>query len=241
MLRLPLVLMFASLGMLVVVGSSYALPERPSASGGEIPKKMPTRTTGLLATVQMPQVQKVLNLSDEQKKKIEELIKEGASDNVPVPGGATTIIGAGGVIAMGSPLAKLAEILKPEQMERLKQLDLQAQGANALRKPELIRALGLNLEQQAKLNSIFKEADQQRREMVDRPVGRSTREFGAMRQTEQELMKKVLNVLTPEQRQKFEKMKGKAIHLPPPGVGPPGQQPSAGVFKGTIKVQLPQN
>ena len=39
MLRLPLVLVSAIAGVMLVVGLAYALPENPGASGGGIPKK----------------------------------------------------------------------------------------------------------------------------------------------------------------------------------------------------------
>jgi Spy/CpxP family protein refolding chaperone len=223
MLRLPSVLLSAIAGVIVVAGSAHALPENPGASGGGIPKKMPTRPIGLLGTVVLPQVQKELNLSDQQKQKIRGLLKEVAADNSGKPGGAATAPGATlrgpsyGELPRAPAMTevmqqkRLAEILSPEQLERLKQLDLQAQGASALRKPEVIGALRLTPEQRYELSSVLNQAN-------ERPGGKMAPSGTSPNQFERELMDKALKVLTPKQRQTFEELKGKPIqHLPRSG------------------------
>ena len=63
MLRLPLALLSAMAGMIILGGSVYALPEGPGVVSGAVPKKMPTRAAELLTAAGLPQVQKELKLS----------------------------------------------------------------------------------------------------------------------------------------------------------------------------------
>jgi hypothetical protein len=223
MLRLPLALVSALLGMLVVVSLAYALPEGPGASGGVILKKAPTYSIPLMALIGNPQVQKALNLCDEQKEKIGELQDETRRELDKLRQGLDLKASRKKLQAMYPKVKEkeekhLTEILKPEQLQRLKQIDLQLQGVDVLRKSEVIRALGLSLEQHEKLNSLFKQADKQRTGMANQPPGLHAGQFGGMMpmQNKQELMEKALKVLTPEQRQKFEKIVGKPIDLRPP-------------------------
>jgi hypothetical protein len=95
-------------------------------------------------------------------------------------------------------------------------------------------------EQRLKLKAVFKQANKQRENEAMPPLMNYLR--GLMPdQSELDLMEKALKVLTPEQRKKFDKMKGKPIeHLPPPGFGSPtgaanapsGHWWTAGALKG---------
>jgi Spy/CpxP family protein refolding chaperone len=98
-------------------------------------------------------------------------------------------------------------------MKRLKQLDLQVQGANALRKPEVIGALSLTPDQRYELSTVLTQAD-------ERPSGKKAPSGASPNQVERELMDKALKVLTPKQRQTFEQLKGKPMdRLPAPFFG----------------------
>jgi hypothetical protein len=224
MLRLPLALVSALLGMIVVVSLAYALPENPGAGGGGIPKKAPTRSIPLTALIGNRQVQNELNLSDEQNEKIGELQEESRRELDKLRQGLDPEAFRKKLQAMYPKVMEkeekhLTEILKPEQMERLKQISLQLQGADILRKPEVVRTLGLSIEQQEKLSSLFKQADKQRADMINQPPGLPIGQFGGMMpmQNKQALLEKALKLLTPEQRQKVEKIVGKPIDLMPPG------------------------
>jgi hypothetical protein len=106
----------------------------------------------------------------------------------------------------------LAEILQPEQRGRLKQIDLQFQGADALRSPEVVKALALNIEQREKVNAAIKSADKHRDETVlpnqkIASIGMTPLEL------DEQLLETALNVLTPEQRTKLDGMKGRPLDL----------------------------
>src|SRR6185503_12998486 len=94
---------------------------------------------------------------------------------------------------------KLAEILLPHQVDRLKQLRLQMQmrnrGVNALAAGELAEVLDLTDEQKAKLADKQKEAEKQLREKIE--------------EIRRQLQRDVLTeVLTAQQRDKLVKMIG---------------------------------
>ncbi len=173
---------------------------------------------GMFVLLRLEQVQKELNLSDEQKEKIKELAKEmmpgrPSEGQAPSPEDRRAM--------MEKVQKKLAEILKPEQLERLKQIQLQAQGAAALGNPEVVKTLGITDDQRAKLKTLRDEADGKRRELIGsmRDLSREERREKMaenqekIRQIQKELMEKALAVLTPEQREKFEKLQGKKIDL----------------------------
>ena len=103
----------------------------------------------------------------------------------------------------------------------------------------MISALGLSLEQREKLNSLFKQADKQRETALSPPKNDLTLLRGVRPdKIERDLMKKALTALTPEQRQKFDGMKGKKLDLN--ATAPPAQRPPAGAIQ-LVPVQPSKN
>lgn len=95
---------------------------------------------------------------------------------------------------------EITKLLTPVQQKRLKELRLQVQGADALFKPDIIRALGLTATQQIKLGKL--------REETNRQVflARRAQPMAVQREGEQRM---ISSVLTPEQQRKLQEMKGK--------------------------------
>lgn len=110
---------------------------------------------------------------------------------------------------------KLASILNEEQMKRLNEIYLQAAGAQALENPEIVAALKITDEQKEKLADAQEEARNTRREQMRELFQSGDRE--AAREKMAEVRKEtdaiILAVLTDEQKQQLEQMKGKAIEL----------------------------
>ncbi len=105
---------------------------------------------------------------------------------------------------------RLAEILLPHQVDRLKQLRLQMQvrnrGLSALAGPDLADALGLSDDQKTRLAEKQAEAQKQLREKIE--------------ELRRQLQKDVIQeVLTPDQRAKLSKLTGSEFKLQP--VDPP--------------------
>jgi hypothetical protein len=114
--------------------------------------------------------------------------------------------------------------LEPAQRRRLEEICLQAQGADALFRPEIIRALGLTVTQQARLASMRQELERRREELLfARPSGKApTHARGdgaarlqqalALRQQQEQRM--ISSVLTAGQQEQWIQMQG----VPFPGV-----------------------
>ena len=103
-------------------------------------------------------------------------------------------------------------ILLPHQFERVKQIQLQQQftmGANmALAAPELQKDLGLTDDQKAKIKTINDEAMQAMRGAFTPGQPPSQADMDKMTKAREENAKKALDVLTADQKEKLEKMKG---------------------------------
>jgi hypothetical protein len=104
----------------------------------------------------------------------------------------------------------VAEVLKPEQMKRVKQISLQQQGARALSNPEVATALKLTDEQKDKVKSIQEEArtalgQRGQRGQRGRP---SEEELKKLQEARKATNEKLMNVLTDEQKTKWKELSG---------------------------------
>jgi Spy/CpxP family protein refolding chaperone len=193
---------------------------------------------GMLGLLRLEQVQKELKLTDQQKEKLKGLGRDMGPGRRSDWGDMTPEERREKMEEMRKQNAekiqkRLAEVLKPEQLERLKQIHLQTMGAAALTSPEVVKALGIKDDQRAKLKTLRDDAQTKRQELFRSGADLSPDERAAkmaenqkkMRQIEKDLMTKALEVLTPEQREKFEKMKGKKFDLDFSAMMPPRQRP----------------
>jgi len=118
---------------------------------------------------------------------------------------------------------KVETILLPHQVDRLKEIQIQAQGARALGSAEVAKALGITDEQKGKLEKIREEIrgqigklwqgirdldEEQRRAKIEENRNK-------MRDIIEKAKKDALGVLSDEQRKTFEKMQGKKFELQP--------------------------
>src|SRR5438552_1218073 len=88
------------------------------------------------ALLQNPSVRKELNLTDEQLQKVPDAV-----------------------------LKALAEVLNPDQLKRLKQINLQVRGYRALNDPHVQTALKITSEQKDSLNTIMADAQKELQEL----------------------------------------------------------------------------
>ena len=109
---------------------------------------------------------------------------------------------------------KVEAILKPVQVQRLRQIELQTQGARALTVDRVAKALGLSADQVKKIEAALEVPRPQ-----DTPGGGFDRE--AFMKARAEADKKALALLTPAQKTKWDEMLGKKFTLiiPPRGGG----------------------
>lgn len=143
--------------------------------------------------------------------------------------------------------AKVKAILKPEQQQRLRQIELQMQGPRALTQEPVAKELGLSSDQAKKIEAALQ---------VQRPqggggaAGTGPRGGGgapgapgaggpgggfdreAFMKAREEANKKALAILTPAQQAQWEKMKGKPFVFQRPQGGPGGGAPRGGGASG---------
>lgn len=196
-----------------------------------------------------PTVQKDLELVDEQKEKLKAANEKAQASMREVFSGMgnmrdlgeeerkTKMGEVGKKMQAQAETAKKAieEILLPHQLERLKGIALQRMGVGALNDKQIQQDLKMTEDQIAKLKSIGEESGKKTQEMFAgmRDLSQEERQakFAEMGQKMQEMRKqtetKLMDVLTADQKESLEKMKGEKLEIPdselrPRGFGPGG-------------------
>jgi Spy/CpxP family protein refolding chaperone len=119
---------------------------------------------------------------------------------------------------------QLAKLLSADQMGRLKQIQVQAQGATALTaNPEVARELNLSEAQRQKLSELQAEFARRQRDLFT-GGGDPQERFAKMRELNSERDAKMLEVLTEEQKQKFTALKGDPFDVSQLGFGGRGRR-----------------
>ena len=112
---------------------------------------------------------------------------------------------------------EVAEILDTDQLQRLGQLQLQRAGLGALSRPEVAKHLGLTEDQQAQISKVQEDARSEGRGAFgDRNMSDEDRRamFARMRENREKMQADILAVLTDEQKETFDKMKGEPFEFP---------------------------
>jgi Spy/CpxP family protein refolding chaperone len=172
-----------------------------------------------LMLVNNEKVQKELEITPEQKTKIEALGKEMRS-NMPDFGGLRDLSDDERQAkmeenrkkmekVMQDAQAKLKEILLPNQLDRLNQIRIQAAGTMILMDPAVQKDLGITDDQKAKMKTINDDARKQGRKLFENasPEDRQAN-MDKMQKLRKETDEKVMDILTADQKTKLEKMKG---------------------------------
>ncbi|TWU56494.1 hypothetical protein Poly51_24050 [Rubripirellula tenax] len=130
---------------------------------------------------------------------------------------------------------QLDEVLFPEQMERLKEISLQAQGAQALGDPEVVSELKISDTQKKELDevreSLREEMTTKMRELFSNRDGNSDMRE-QMTKMRSDMDEKIFAVLTPAQKTQFEEMKGEKFDLPDGALGGGRGGPGGGGDRG---------
>ena len=141
--------------------------------------------------------------------------------------------------------AKVAEILLPPQLARVKEIRIQLMGLRALSDTEVIAELKITAAQQKQIKEIPEKAQEASREKMReafsniRDLSREERtkaftDFRAQAETQRkENDTKVLAVLSGKQKTDFETMKGKAFKMPERQAGQRGAQGRGAQGRGT--------
>jgi len=188
-----------------------------------------------LTLLSREEVQKELNITAEQKEKLEKLRTEARGTR---PEGGRRDPNASAedrkkamedmqkkaTEARKVNEAKLAEILNKDQMKRLDEINTQQLGIQALRVEDIQKQLKITPEQNEKIKAVF---DAQMQELRGLGQNAQGQDRTAMREKREKIQKateeKVLAILTAEQKDAFTKMKGKELKLEPRAPGGRGQ------------------
>ncbi|MCC7425141.1 MAG: hypothetical protein IT428_33140 [Planctomycetaceae bacterium] len=182
--------------------------------------------TGLVGN---EQVQKELKISDDQKKKLEEVTTAYREETRKLVPRDTPRDQMRAKFEETKPQrdkltadaeAKIDGILAIDQKERLDEIVVRLGGVNALQQDKLADKLGLAADQRAKIKAVFEERDKKRQ--ADREAARNNAagarpDFNAMRERfeaeRKETTEKVTAILTDDQKAAWEKMKGEPFEL----------------------------
>jgi hypothetical protein len=192
------------------------------------------------------EVQTELKLTKDQVKSLEEglgkvqekyreesaKVRAGLPGTLPTPGVPPTLADPKIVAVLEKKIDEennkvLTEVLKPEQANRLKQIELQLQGIWAWQSKQVVEALKLAEDQKDQVKKIDAELDSALRELTaDGRNPPTMKIYYAERKIHKEAAEKILSVLTPEQRRRWEAMIGAPFQLEP--VQAPTNRPADG-------------
>jgi hypothetical protein len=172
-------------------------------------------------------VQKELKLDDSQGKAVNELAGQMQSEAMEIMSGLQDLTPEEQRKEIPSLMKMVAEkgkalqdkvdkILNAEQKARMHQLSLQRRGVEALQDEAVIEALKLSDDQKKKLTAVREEAADKQQEIIKEVTSGGDRsqireKFGALRKESGE---KAMAILSSEQREAFEKMKGAKFDFP---------------------------
>jgi hypothetical protein len=134
-----------------------------------------------------PKVREELKVTDQQMEKVPEAVLKG-----------------------------LADVLSPEQMKRLKQIDLQVKGYKALNDARVQMALKMTSEQKDNVKTIIDDSDREMREVMKEAQGGGGGFGEAMQKVatlRKEAQDKAMGVLNADQKKEWHEMTGEEFKL----------------------------
>ncbi len=188
----------------------------------------------------IPKVQEELKITDEQKTKLQALAEKLGAEMRERFAGFRDLsdeerqkrmeeMQAEGAKRLEEVRKQVAEILKPEQVKRLRQIELQQQGVRALERAEVAEELGITDAQKADMQKVREEIEAKMQAMREERRGQqgppSEERMAEFRKMREEAEAKVMAVLTDAQKQKLRDMMGEPFEMPPMefGRGPGGR------------------
>lgn len=182
------------------------------------------------------EVKKELDLNADQQKSIDDLASQMRSEAMEIMSGLQDLSPEEQRAEIPSLMkmmtekskelqAKVDKVLNAKQLTRLRELSVQRREGEALEDDEVAEALKLSSEQKKKIVALREETDEKQQELIKSITsGEGGGDRGALREKimglRKELGDKTLAVLTPEQRESFEKMKGAKFEFPRGGGRP---------------------
>ncbi len=239
MSRIPrvLVLLMAFSAILLLVASAQAQPDKRRGKG-----QRPGQRRGMVMAhagggashwlLRSEQVQKELELVAEQKAKLKAIAEETQAQMRELYSGIRDLkpeerrakfaeLREKSKDQAEKAAQQIKEVMLPKQRERFKQIQLQVRGVGALDDKEVSESLGITDEQKGKLKSLREGIHKKRQAAFGgyrklSPEERQKKMAEVRKQAQklqEEAVQQALGVLTSEQRESFEKMKGEKFEL----------------------------
>ena len=192
------------------------------SSGTQVPTPMGgslSEITGFDRLIMNESVHKELKLSDEQvqgaKEAVHRIRQQHRADfdkAINSDAGADRRERVAQILQRVSAdtLTQLKVLLKPQQLQRLKQIELQGRGLRAFDDAEIVETLRLTPDQKSKLHSIAEQAGRvmsQSLQTGDR-AGNSSQALQKLFAARRKMMDEALSLLTPEQRKAWDERTG---------------------------------
>jgi hypothetical protein len=168
-----------------------------------------------LRLLQIEPVQKELALSDDQKSQVTKLADDARQALGGGGGGGNRPTQEQMQQTRDDQAKKVAEILLPNQQERLDQILLQLQGSQALTETKVAEKLQLTDDQKKQLTDLNTEYQQKRRDLFGGGGGGGRPDQDAMNKLRTEQTDKAMAILTSDQKDQFTKMEGTKFDLDP--------------------------
>ncbi|MGC8668939.1 MAG: hypothetical protein ACP5VE_12570 [Chthonomonadales bacterium] len=230
-----------SFAVLLAVAVCSAWAQGPGGPGGRR-DFMGGPMGGGLMLLNIPEVQKELKMTQPQIEKLQAKMQEVRQSMREL------MQGAGGPQAFGNMsneerqklFAKMAEIsnkaaadiLDTTQLKRFKQLEIQRQGAQAFRNPEVVNALQLTQEQNDKIAGVLRDMMQAMRDAMQGVDFRNMTDDdraklqATQKRVSDEAMSKIQAILSDAQKAKWKEMTGAPFTFPAFRM-PGGRRPAA--------------
>jgi hypothetical protein len=190
-----------------------ALAQRGPGGGGQM---------GGAALLMVPAVQAELKLAEDQVEKVQAYAQESMEEMRSAFQELQDLEGEARrekMTALRAEMAEktqkaLAKMMKPEQIKRFEQIELQVRGLQAFMDPKVAEALKPTDEQKEKMRAIAEESQSAMREAFqDAQGGDRQAAMEKIGEIRSESMKKALALMTDEQKKTWEEMTGKPFQL----------------------------
>jgi hypothetical protein len=249
-----LMIVLTALATCATAGAQQEQNRSQEGQGRRVRSMMMGGMTGVdpsLMILRSEKVQKELELMDDQKEKLKALGEQIREEFQKEYSGLRDLPQEERAVKMLELREKLKartqeirdkvekEILLPHQVDRLKQLGLQARGPSALVDAKVLQELGVSDAQKERLTKLRERVEKERQTMFGggregfRNMSEEQRRarFTEMREKMDKLTKEVtteaMSILTPQQKEKLEKMQGKKFDFDMPSRGARGDRSSA--------------
>jgi hypothetical protein len=113
-------------------------------------------------------------------------------------------------------LKSAGEFLKPEQLTRLHQIELQQRGLQALIDPVVAKKLSITSEQETKVKSMMTDMQSEAREIQQSAGDDRQAAMQKVQALRKETLTKVMALMTDDQKKTWKEMTGEPFTVPPP-------------------------